>query len=373
MKVFMIGGTGLLGCEAANILIKQGHQVTSVALPPLPEGAPIPKEMKLEFCDINKKSDAEVEKMMEGCDSFVFAAGIDERKECNPPVYDQYKKFNIDPIARLLPIAKKAGCKNAVVLGSYYTYMYKQCELVPENEKLEWFKGAKGLTNLLERNPYFKARYEQEQVAESFADDNFNVTVLELPYIFGTQPGRRPVWTILIDQLKRMDSLPFTLYPAGGTAMLTCRQVGQVIAGAATLDGKYGFRALPIGVYNMTWKEFLKIVYNARAEVEENPKLKRKFTDRKIVSVAPWMMKMGMGSVKKDYAARNIESGMDPDQLPYSMDLNLFIDSKYAQELGATEDDIKAAIEDSIRISVASVAGKVKLLDMAGEIEEKKK
>ena len=45
MKIFMIGGTGLLGCEAATTLIKRGHQVKSVALPPLPEGAPIPKEM----------------------------------------------------------------------------------------------------------------------------------------------------------------------------------------------------------------------------------------------------------------------------------------------------------------------------------------
>lgn len=47
MKIFMIGGTGLLGCEAATTLIKRGHQVKSVALPPLPEGAPIPKEMEL--------------------------------------------------------------------------------------------------------------------------------------------------------------------------------------------------------------------------------------------------------------------------------------------------------------------------------------
>ncbi len=39
MKVFMIGGTGLLGSEAAKELIARGHQVVSMALPPLPEGA----------------------------------------------------------------------------------------------------------------------------------------------------------------------------------------------------------------------------------------------------------------------------------------------------------------------------------------------
>ena len=49
MKVFMIGGTGLLGSEAARVLMERGHEVTSVALPPLPEGAVLPPEMKIEF------------------------------------------------------------------------------------------------------------------------------------------------------------------------------------------------------------------------------------------------------------------------------------------------------------------------------------
>ena len=64
MKIFMIGGTGLLGCEAATTLIKRGHQVKSVALPPLPEGAPIPKEMELVLGEINKKTDEEIEQML---------------------------------------------------------------------------------------------------------------------------------------------------------------------------------------------------------------------------------------------------------------------------------------------------------------------
>ncbi len=31
----MIGGTGLLGCEAAKVLIERGHEVESIALPSL--------------------------------------------------------------------------------------------------------------------------------------------------------------------------------------------------------------------------------------------------------------------------------------------------------------------------------------------------
>lgn len=38
MKIFIIGGTGLIGSAAAGELIARGHEVYSIALPPLPEG-----------------------------------------------------------------------------------------------------------------------------------------------------------------------------------------------------------------------------------------------------------------------------------------------------------------------------------------------
>lgn len=339
MNVFMIGGTGLLGCEAAIQLIKHGHKVTSVALPPLPQGAPIPEEMDLIFGDINKKTDDEILEMLKGNDVFIYAAGVDERVEFPAPVYDYYYKFNIAPLVRLFPLCKKAGLKRAVVLGSYFSYLAK--------EKPE--------AHFEDKNTYFRSRLDQEKVCEEACDDKFSAKVLELPYIFGTQAGRKPVWIVLIEQLARMDKLPFTLYPKGGTAMLTCRQVGEVICGAAERE-KPGFEAFPIGMYNQTWKEFLGLVYDARG-----------MAGRKIVSIPPWLMKMGMGGNVKDYKERNVDSGIDPYSLPYIMDINLFIDRKYAEELGATEDDIKAAIFDSIKVSVASYNGSVELLEMKGE------
>ncbi len=336
MKVFMIGGTGLLGSAAARIFIDRGHEVTSVALPPLPQGAPIPEEMHLEFCNIYEKTDDEIRDLLRGNDCFVFAAGIDERVEFPAPVYDAYEKFNIAPLRRILPLCKEVGVKKAVILGSYFSYLAK---LKPEMK-------------LTEKHPYIRSRIEQENVAFSFADENFDVSVLELPYIFGTQPGRKPVWVILIDQLKRMDNLPCTMYPGGGTAMLTVRQVAEVIVGAA--EKSKGAKAWPIGMYNLTWKEFLKIVYDARGMG----------ANRKIISVPAWMMKMGLGGVIKDYEARGIESGIDPMGLPDIMNFNLFIPDRYAKELGATDDDIKAAIFDSIKVSVAAAEGKVDLLEM---------
>ena len=339
MKVFMIGGTGLLGCEAARIFLERGHAVKSVALPPLPEGAPIPEAMELEFCNIYDKSDDEIKAMMQGYDCFVFAAGIDERVEFPAPVYDAYYKYNIAPLKRILPLCKEIGMKNAVILGSYFSYAAKEW---PEME-------------LTKKHPYIRSRIDQEDVAFSFADDNFDVAVLELPYIFGTQPGRKPVWVILIEQIKMMDKLPFTMYPGGGTAMLTVRQVGEVIVGAA--EKSKGAKAWPISMYNQTWKEFLKIVYAARGMGD----------DRKVISIPAWMMRMGLGKVKKEYAEKGIESGIDVDGLADIMARNLFIDKKYSVELGATEDDIVSAITDSIKVSQAVYDGTAKLLEMKGE------
>ena len=339
MKVFMIGGTGLLGSAAAELFIKKGHEVKTVALPPLPVGAPIPEEMEIVFANINDKTDDELREMMAGYDCFVFAAGIDERVEFPAPVYDAYYKFNIAPLKRILPICKEVGMKNAVILGSYFSYLAKQR---PDMK-------------LCDKHPYIRSRIDQEEVAFSFADENFDVAVLELPYIFGTQPGRKPVWVILIEQIKRMDKLPFTMYPGGGTAMLTVRQVAEVIVGAA--EKSKGAKAWPISMYNQTWTEFLKIVYAARGMGD----------DRKVISVAPWMMRMGLGGVKKEYAEKGIESGIDVDGLADIMAINLFIDRKYSVELGATEDDIRAAIFDSIKVSQASYDGTVELLGMKGE------
>ena len=339
MKIFMIGGTGLLGCEAATTLIKRGHQVKSVALPPLPEGAPIPKEMELVFGDINKKTDEEIEQMLEGCDCFIFAAGVDERKEFPAPVMDYYYKYNIAPLERIFPLCKKAGVKRAVVLGSYFSYLSK---IKPD-------------MNLEERNPYFKSRLIQEDVCKKACDDNFSVAVLELPYIFGTQPGRRPVWVILIEQLQRFEKMPFTMYPKGGTAMLTVRQVGEAIVGAA--EQVKGARAYGISCYNLTWREFLKIVYRAMDGIP----------DRKIVDCPKVFFQMFGHVMRKDYASRNVEAGIDPVGLADIMGMNLFIPTDDTKELGCTPDDIEAAIFDSIKLSKDSFEGKAKLLEMKGE------
>lgn len=168
MKIFMVGGTGLLGSEGAKQLIAKGHQVTSLALSDIPKGAVLPKEMQLITRDYLEISDGEIHEYLHGCDGFIFAAGIDDRVSGKPPVYELYKKYNIDPVDRFLRIAKEEKVAHCVVLGSYFAYFDR---LWPR-------------LKLKENNPYIKSRIDQETVALSYADATMSVAILELPYFW---------------------------------------------------------------------------------------------------------------------------------------------------------------------------------------------
>ena len=338
MKIFMIGGTGLLGSEAARELIRRGHEVSSIALPPLPKGAVLPPEMKIEYGNYLEMTDEEIRKHFKGCEGFVFAAGVDERVEGPAPIYDLFKKYNIDPLKRLLKIAKECGVKHVVILGSYFSYFAK-----------EW----KNL-NLTKYHPYIRSRIDQEEVAMSFAGKDFDVAVLELPYIFGTQPGRKPVWVFLVESIRSMKNA--TLWPKGGSAMVTVKQVGQAIAGA--IERNKGGKCYPIGYYNLTWKEMLVICHKHLG-----------CPDKKIKTIPDWMYAIGGWQIKKKQKKEGKQGGLDMVKFTKLQCSNQFIDKSLGCDfLGVREDDIDAAIGDSIRLCVDILDNKAKdIVAMKGE------
>ncbi len=336
MRVFMIGGTGLLGSEGARQLIERGHEVVSIALD-VPQGAPIPPQMELEIGNYLNMSDDELRRVMAGCDAFVFAAGVDERVEGPAPIYGTYKKFNIDPVRRLLGLAKECGVKHAVILGSYFAYFAKQH---PEMQ--------------LERyHQYIRSRLDQEEAALSFAGDDFDVAVLELPYIFGTQPGRRPVWMFVAEQVRGKGNL--IMYPKGGSAMVTVRQVGQAIAGA--VEKNRGGRCYPIGWYNLEWAQMLDIMKAALG-----------CSNKKVVTIPGWMLGLGARQTKKQQVAQGIDGGLDMDHFVALQTSKVFIDKNLGSvELGVTDDDLAAAIGDSMQLCAQIMDGKTKAEGMRGE------
>lgn len=337
MKVFMIGGTGMLGSEGARELIKRGHCVSSISLPPIPTGANIPKEMELSLGNYLELTDDEIRGHMRGADSFVFAAGIDERVEGPAPVYDLFYKYNVKPLEKLLTIAKEEGVKQVVILGSYFTYFERTW---PE-------------LNMYDTHPYIRSRVDQAKMALSFADENMAVSVLELPYIFGAQAGRKPVWVFLVEQIRAMKKK--TMYPKGGTTMVTIKQVGQCIAGAVE-NGKGG-QLFPVGYYNLTWVEMLTIFHKYMGT-----------PDKKIVTIPKFLYKLGMKRMIKVAAEKGIEPGLDYMGLAEIMTREAFIDKKtIVDAFGVTEDDIDKAIGDSVGLCVVIIDENTQTIDMKCE------
>lgn len=337
MKIFMIGGTGLLGSEGAKELIRRGNSVSSISLPPIPTGANIPEEMELSLGNYMEMSDEEIREQMTGCEGFVFAAGVDERVEGPAPIYDLFYKFNIAPLKRLLTIAKECHVKHVVILGSYFAYF--------DRTNPEW--------KLAATHPYIRSRVDQEKMALSFADKDMNVAVLELPYIFGTQPGRKPVWTFLIEQIRSMKSV--TMYPKGGTTMVTVKQVAQCIAGA--IENNIGGNNYPVGYYNMTWKEMLRIFHKHMG-----------IPDKKIITIPTWMYAYGCRSIVKEQKKNNIDGGLKMVEFAKVMTANTFIGkSIIVEKLGVEPDDIDKAIGDSVKLCLDILDGKSQVIGMKGE------
>ncbi len=320
MKVCVVGATGLLGYQASLELIERGHSVVGVALAPVPEGLKIPKEMDLHLGSYLEMGEGELQKIFKGCDGFVFAAGVDERVEGPPPIYDLYKKFNIDELKRLMDVARKAKVTKVVVLGSYFSYFARK-----------WSR-----LRLTKHHPYIRARIEQEKLAASYAKGGMDVAVLELPYIFGAQKNRKPVWMFIAEMIQNTKG-KVMFYPKGGTTMVTVRQVGECVAGA--LEFVKGYRAYPVGWFNMRWEEWLE-KFSADMGMP-----------KKVVSIPNFLYRAGARKIMREMREKGVESGLEMREFSRVMTAETFIDKAVIRdELGVRDDDIDAAIRESAEV-----------------------
>ena len=185
-------------------------------------------------------------------------------------------------------------------------------------------------------HPYIRSRVEQEKIALSYADGNFDVAVLELPYIFGAQPGRKPVWVFMVEMLEKMKKMP--MWPKGGTTMVTVRQVGQAIAGA--VERNKGGNCYPIGYYDLTWKEMLSCFYASMG-----------YENKKIHTIPTWVFKIACVSMKNKQKKKGFEGGLDLPKFAKLQASEQFIDrSLGCEKLGVEPDDIGSAIAESVAL-----------------------
>ncbi|MCX6056058.1 MAG: NAD(P)H-binding protein [Chloroflexi bacterium] len=316
MKVFMIGGTGFLGYYATSELIKRGHQVTILALPPIPVQGLFPQEVQIHVADLNQLSEDAVITLLKGQDALVFAAGADDRVTPKKPAYPFFRKHNVEATQRLFGLARRAGVKRGVVLGSYFAYFNR---IWPE-------------LKLSAYHPYIRSRVEQEQVAIEAGGKEMAVMILQLPYIFGSMPGRTPLWKPLIGYLK--SGFPL-FYPRGGTSCVTVQQVAEAIVGAIE-KGKGGER-YPVAGVNLTWVELL-LALGKCARV-----------NRRVHTLPDGLVLFGTSLLKGFHRIKGLESGLDPVEYVKLQTANTFLDPRPVQEiLGYSSGNLEKAFEETV-------------------------
>ncbi|ALS37566.1 epimerase [Enterococcus ureilyticus] len=240
-KVFVLGGTGFLGYYTTEELLKKGYEVATISLPPMPAEDLFSSDVSVTLGNINDMTDEAILAMLEGCVGFIYAAGADERVVPKKPASKFFYEANVLPTQRLAYLAKEAGVKDFVVFGSYFAEF---AERLPESN--------------LTLEAYPMMRLLQEQVAFAEGDGSMTVTSLRLPYIFGTMPGREPLWKMFTEQIKGQDVFPAL---KGGTAMVTVEQVAEAAVGA--MENGTHRSTYAIGDTNMKYQEFYQMMVDA--------------------------------------------------------------------------------------------------------------
>jgi dihydroflavonol-4-reductase len=317
MRILIIGGTGFIGYHTVRECLHRGHEVMVLALPPIPAEDLLPREAGIVLKDIDRMSDASVLDLLKKQNAVVFAAGADDRSIPRAPAYPFFYKANVTSCVRLFTLARRAGIKRGVLVSSYFTHF---------DRIWPWYK-------LSENHPYIRSRQEQEKQSLTAAAPGLELMILELPYVFGSMPGRTPLWKPLIDYLRS----PFPLfYTRGGTNMISVKHVAEAIAGALE-HGKGGERYL-IGDENISWSEFLNRL---------NCTLGR---CKKVITIPTFLLYGPIAAVQFFHKIKGKESGLHPMKFLKIQTINTFFDPEPSRKLlGHGRGGLDDAFQDTVQ------------------------
>ena len=304
-KVFIAGGTGFLGYHSALEFLKQNIQVDTISLPnEISIDSWFDSRIKVAFGDLFKMSEEEIFNLLkeQNYDCFIYALGPDDRFIPKAPAYAFFYDKLVTQCKKICLAAKKANIKRCIIMNSYFsTY-----------DKL--------LNGRLSKNhPYIKARVQQEEELISLGDKtNFSVMVLELPYIFGTMPARKPLWRDAF--LKHYDKMNSVILPKhGGSAVIDVSGVAQSVV-ACSFFGTHG-SCYPVGKENLTFKELFTYM------------LKEAKDERKYKELPAFLTAIGAKFIDRKLKKQGLESGLNHAKLMTQIqNKKFYIDYDYLKE-----------------------------------------
>lgn len=209
MKVLVVGGAGMIGGHAALHLQSLGHDVTISGRNPPQATTPLARLPYLRGDYVNNTFTKD---QLVAFDAVVFAAGADIRHIPEGADYGDFTlKANGEAVPAFAKLAKEAGVKRFVHVGSFYPHV------APE---------------LMEKDKYIRSRKLAADGVNALADKNFVTCSLDAPFVVGTVPGMSlPMFEAYTAYAEGKLGMP-AFGPAGGTNFISCQSLSEAIAGA---------------------------------------------------------------------------------------------------------------------------------------------
>lgn len=235
-KTLIVGGSGMIGSYISTELHAHGDEITIASRRPADAGDP-PSIHGLPRMSIDYTDETLTPQMLEGFDAVVFTAGNDIRHVKAEDESDEFwRRVQIEAVPRFTALARDAGVKRFVQIGSYYHHL-----------KPEWAHGR----------PYIAARKAADEGARALVTSDFAPITLNPPSIVGATPGRvARRFKRMIEWLRGELATPELFAPAGGTNYMSARSLAQAVA--AALDHGEGGRAYLVGDENLRYVEYFQ-------------------------------------------------------------------------------------------------------------------
>ncbi|MCY1405358.1 hopanoid-associated sugar epimerase [compost metagenome] len=249
MKILVIGGTGLIGGHAALYLKDHGHDVTIAGRKPAAAGSALAqlKQLQGDYVAGTFSRDDLV-----GFDALVFAAGSDI---CHAPqegdLDAHWQRANVEAIPRFFELARSAGVRQAVLVGSFYP------QVAPE---------------LIDSIAYVRSRHLSDQAVRALCAQDFKVCSVNAPFVVGAVPGLTVEMFEAYTRYAEGKFAPLPFFgPAGGSNFISTRSLSQAILGALE-HGEPG-KAYLVGDENLSYAQYFQAFLRAAGNASEVPPL----------------------------------------------------------------------------------------------------
>ncbi|WP_028221799.1 NAD-dependent epimerase/dehydratase family protein [Paraburkholderia oxyphila] len=249
MNILVIGGTGLIGGHAALHLHAQGNTVTLAARkPPAPGSALAQFDVLLRDYVAGNFTREDLARF----DAVVFAAGNDIRHL--PPDADEaahWERANVEAVPRFFALAREAGIKRAVLVGSFYP------QVAP---------------HLIDTIPYVRSRHLADERVRALATPAFSVCSVNAPFVVGSVPGlRNDMFAAYTGYAQgKLAGLP-VFGPAGGSNFISTQSLSEAIWGA--LQAGEAGKAYLVGDENLSFADYFATFFRAAGNSQPVPAL----------------------------------------------------------------------------------------------------